>query len=159
MSFSSAISASSLVIKPGWPKISTCFDSTAALFVPGVTGSFKVSPCTTTILAPNCFALFAIPSMDSHGAWVTSAPKTTVMSQFALMSSIASWIAGIVCTFDQSTWSVIAITSWFNFNALLASSDGNNSPSLNKLCICKSILLFKIITPSLNIILYIVHLI
>ncbi len=50
---------------------------------------------------------------------------------------------------DASTWSVIATALWFNTWARRAISDGKSSPSLNILCVWRSIL-FLIWNPPLS---------
>ena len=63
------------------------------------------------------------------------------------MSSTAFITLGIISKFDASIWSVIAIASCFSTYALLTNSDGNNSPSLKRLWVCKSIRLLILKSP------------
>jgi len=83
ISLSQAISASSIVIRPGCAKISTSGQLTALRFVPSMTGSAKVSPCTIIISAPNFRARLASLQITCVGVCVISTPGTTTMSQLS----------------------------------------------------------------------------
>ena len=78
---SAASAASSSVISPGWARMSTSRDSSAARLLPGSTGSTIVSPWTRTIWAPRSLARCAASPMSPLGTWVISTPARATIPQ------------------------------------------------------------------------------
>ena len=108
--FVAADCASSELSNPGWARISTSGDWTAARLVPFSTGSTMVSPWTTTICAPSSLARFAAPAMARGGRWVSSTPGMAIIPQCSLatrQSWLTSWIT--LSREPKPTWSVKAM--------------------------------------------------
>ena len=128
--------ASSPVIRPGCASMSTLLDETAAMLVPGSTGSIMVSPWTLTIPAPNLLASLASLSISPFGVCVISTPGITWISQcFSASSQSFFRTFNTNSRFPGPTWSVIAMTSYPMCTALRISSIGDRTPSLKKVCV------------------------